>query len=232
MSALAWLLVEALAPFELAADATVYALAAGPLVLLCCVLAWTGLWLASTRDPERRRRLRREAFLTPCAFAPLAVLAPWVVAPSAFGPSYGSFPFFVAWLTRYPTFGPVNHEVLLGIGAVLGACAMPSVLAVYATTRRSLRPHVVATLALLQLVAYVPVFVRLDQDLLAYAVIVARGGTTTLLGPVSGAWWQNTLSALSGASGALLRLGATLTMIAFVPLTMRAEEPVAVWETD
>lgn len=229
--ALAGLLVQALAPFAVAATVTGLGVAAGPYVLLFGALAAAGLGLASLRDPARRRRLRREAWLIPCALAPLAALAPWAIAPTPLGPSYGSLPFFLAWLPRHATLGPESHEVLLGIGAVLGACALPACLALHALGTRRPAPRVVAPLAVLQLVAYVPVLVRLDLELLAFAAAVARDGLPTIVGPVEASGWSRLGSALVVASGALLRLAATAVTLAFVPASLRAEEPLVVWET-
>jgi hypothetical protein len=63
----------------------------------------------------------------------------------------------------------------------------------------------VVTLAILQLVAYLPVLLRLDMDLLGYAAGVSHEGQLTIAGPIVGAWWQNALSALMIGAGALLR---------------------------
>lgn len=228
--ALAVLLAEAFGGFELSSRLVFFGLPAGPLVLSAGALSALGLLAASVRDPERAARLRREALLVPCVLAPLAVLSPWVIAPSHLGPSYASLPFFLAWLDRYPTMGPVNHEVLLGIGAVLGACALPALLAAHVAIARRPAPRVVIPLALLQLVAYLPVLVRLDAEILAYAAMIAREGPIAFLGPIEGPWWQDALHALMVGAGALLRALATLAMLAMVPLSLRAEEPLVVWE--
>src|SRR4051812_42271524 len=56
------------------------------------------------------------SLLAPACIAPLAVLYPWTLAPSHLGGiGYGGFTFFRFWLTKYPNWGPINHEVLLGI---------------------------------------------------------------------------------------------------------------------
>ncbi|MCB9594849.1 MAG: hypothetical protein H6719_19160 [Sandaracinaceae bacterium] len=228
--ALVALVVEAL-PSELGGDVMMYGLLVGPVVLALGAIAAAWLLVSAVRDPERAVRLRREALLVPCVLAPLGVLAPWTLAPSHFGTSYGSLPFFLSWVDRYPTVGPVNHEVLLGIGAVLGACALPAALAAHVALTRRPRPRVVITLAILQLVAYLPVLLRLDGDLLLASAAVARGGEWTIAGPVAASWWQNALAGLAIGAGAMLRASATFVMLAFVPLSLRAREPVVVWET-
>lgn len=227
--ALGCLVVEAVDPVSLV---SLYGLLVGPVVLGLGFVASLRLLALAMRDPERAPRLRREALLVPCVLAPLAVVSPWVIAPSHFGDAYGSLPFFLAWLDRYPTALGVNHEVLLGIGAVLGSCALPAAMAFHVGTSRRPRPSVVIALAVLQLVAYVPVLLRLDADLLAYAGYVARGGPINVLVPVFQPWWDSVVTALSVGAGALLRALATLAMLALVPLSVRwARAPEPVWET-
>ena len=189
-----------------------------PLYLL--VLGLSILKARATEDIESRRRIVDTALLLPCAFAPLLVATPWTVAPSHLGISLGSFPFFVSWLTRYPTLGPVNDEVLLGIGAVLGACALPAALAAHAWLGRAPRLSVVALLASLQLVAYLPVLVRLDAGLLLFAAM----DPFAMFGP-------SVVAVLTVAGGAVLRLWATLAMIAYVPITALRARHTTIWES-
>lgn len=208
--------------------------AAAPWVLLLGVVSAGALGLAAWRHPERRIRLGRDALLVPCVLAPLAALSPWTVAPSPLGPGLGGLPFFLSWLTRYPTVGPVNHEVLLGTLAVLGACALPAALAHHVATSRHPRVRTIALLAALQLAAYLPVLVRLDAALLAHGWTAVQHGS---LGPVvapgrATAGWQSALLASRIAVGPLLRLAATASMLAFVPIGLRARAaPAEVWET-
>lgn len=227
--ALICLIVEAVDPMS---DVALGGMLAGPVVLALGLVTAGWLLARALRDPERAPRLRREALLVPCVLAPLAVLSPWVVAPSHFGVALGGLPFFVSWLDRYPTMLGVNHEVLLGIGALLGACAMPAALAFYVGTRRTPRPPVVVTLVALHLVAYLPVLLRLDLEVLGYAALVAREGPLSIFGAGRAPWWSNALMALSIGGGALLRLLATSSMLAVVPWSLRAAKaPPVVWET-
>jgi hypothetical protein len=169
-------------------------------------------------DADERRRVVDTGLLLPCAFAPLLVAAPWTVAPSHFGIGLGSFPFFVAWLTRYPNVGPINLEVLLGIGAVLGTSALPAALAAHAWLGRTPRLGVVALLAALQLVSYIPVLVRLDLDLVDLGIGLSEGA------PIP-------IAVLAFAGGPVLRLWATLAMLAYVPITALRARQVTVWES-
>ena len=163
-----------------------------------------------TPDAEARGRRIEAALLFPCALAPLGVLAPWVVAPSHVGIGVGNFGFFLHWMTRYPNLGPINGEVLLGMGAVLGASTMPSLLAAHAWFAHPSRARTTAVLVLLHLVAYVPVLLRLDVGLFAYARLVATDGPVSLL---SSGW--SAFSAASFAGGAILRAFTTLCALTF-----------------
>ncbi len=226
--ALGCLVVEAVDPMSLV---SLYGLLVGPVVIGLGLVASLRLLVLAMRDPERAPRLRREAILVPCVLAPLAVVSPWVIAPSHFGPAYGNVSFFLAWVDRYPTVLGVNHEVVLGIGALLGACALPAALAFHVGTAARPRPWIVAFLAALQLVAYLPVLSHLDLEILGYASRVAEEGAWTIAGPIRGSWWQNLCAGLGVGAGALLRALATLSMLALVPLSVRwSRAPEPVWE--
>lgn len=116
-------------------------------------------------------RAPRLALLWPATLAPLAALTPWVLAPSGLGPSLGGAPFFVSWLTRYPTALGVNVEVALGMGAMLGACAVPGFAALHTAWVGEPSRRASALLGLAQLVSYTPVLIVLDAPLLAYAAL-------------------------------------------------------------
>lgn len=189
------------------------------LVVLGLTVAGMGLMaLAALRargsSPERAARLRREVWLVPCVMAPLSVLSPWTLAPGGIGLGVGGARFFLTWLTRYPTLGPVNAEVALGIGALLGASAMPAFFALYAVGARTLRPRVVAVFIGLQLLAYAPVFLRLDAELLWVPTRV----------------WPTPL-ALTFSAGALGRLLATLSMVVCLVGAVRRPTRAMSWET-
>lgn len=124
------------------------------------------LFLLAARRPERPADLWR----VPCLLAPLATIYPWAVVPSHLGMAVGGLPLFLGWLTRYPNFGPVNGEILLGIGCVLGASAMPVLFAELAR-RRPGRPGLLLGVLLLGLVPYVPVLLRLDIELVLAGIL-------------------------------------------------------------
>lgn len=209
-SGLAWLCAELFAgqrvdPFE------GVGLLIGVVVAPTCAIATLVSFVCARRaaSPEARERWRVRALLLPCALAPLFLACPWVVAPSHLGPALGSARFFVGWLTRYPNLGPINLEVLLGMGAVLGTCAVPAALAAYVALAPTPRRWVPPLLAGLQLVAYVPVLLRLDVDLVTFAVATSHDA----VGLVS-------LLAIGG--GPIAHLGATLAMLAFAVRSIRA----------
>ena len=194
---------------------------AGLWTLALLALSATGLLLASFARPARAARLRRDALLAPCVLAPLAVLSPWVLAPSHLGVALGGFPFFLSWLDRYPTVLGVNHEVLLGIGAVLGCAAMPALFAVASVRARHLRARTVLIFLAMTLVAYVPVLVNLDAGILGCAVFLGSGPDPSAA-PL----------AASMAAGPLLHLLSVASMIAFVGVSLRARGAAPpVWET-
>ena len=122
----------------------------------------------------------------PALVAPLSVCFPWTAVPSKIGITFGEFGFFLHWLTKYPTVGPVNHEVLLGILCVLGCGFMPWLSAVLRRHGNSGRAaHLV--LAGLALIPYVPVLIRLDANLFlagTYSAATAGAPIWVALGPV------------------------------------------------
>lgn len=176
--------------------------------------------LASDDEDERRRRWD-EALLAPCVLAPLAVIAPWVTLPAPLGVGLGDLPFFLAWLTRYPN----NYEVVLGIGAMLGACAMPAFFAFYVAQARAPRAGLVLAFLMLQLLSYLPVLFALDAETALVALFVACNGLWLFPGGEGEPWF-----ALSIAAGALLRGLATLAMLAFFVRALRRAAPRVVWE--
>lgn len=108
----------------------------------------------------------RRVWLLPCVLAPLGLLVPWAVAPSRIpgATAVGGYAFFRHWLTKYPTLGPVSHEVLLGMLCVVGLAIVPVVFVLALLRGRPPRGLAIA-LALVQLVLFVPVLIRLDAAL-------------------------------------------------------------------
>ncbi len=128
---------------------------------------------------QHARILRRLAALSPCCLAPLAILGAWTVAP---GPGYGGFGYFLHWLTKYPNFGPINIEVLIGILCVLLSSLLPAAFASYAITQRPRRLLVLALVAL-ELACLVAVIINLDFAMLFWGFTVIRS-PTLFVGPV------------------------------------------------
>ena len=93
---------------------------------------------------------------------PLSVIYPWTVAAGGLGPAAGGFPFFIDWLTKYPNWGPINYEVLLGILCVLGASSIPVAFAMYYVLARPPRMWVLGTILALDLIAFIPLMIDLD----------------------------------------------------------------------
>jgi hypothetical protein len=85
----------------------------------CLVLLTWGCW------KPRYRNIVRNAVL---ALAPLAWLYPWAMVPDHIGMGWVSLPFFLEWLVKYPNFGPVNYEVLLGMLCIVGTGVIPVLL--------------------------------------------------------------------------------------------------------
>lgn len=86
---------------------------AGPTLLAGMVLGLPILagvfWKRGDPHPVAR------AALIITLLSPLSVVLPWASVPANIGLGLANFAFFVEWLTKYPNFGPINYEVLLGI---------------------------------------------------------------------------------------------------------------------
>jgi hypothetical protein len=103
-----------------------------------------------------------------CSLVPLAVLDAWVPAPG-FPGALGGYRYFLHWLTKYPNFGPINIEVLLGLVCVLMASFIPAVFAIFASAGR-LRPSIALAIIAGELLFLVPVILSLDIGLLLAGV--------------------------------------------------------------
>lgn len=134
-----------------------------PALILALAVVLLG---ASFRDGKAR--LRVAALVFACAAAPVALVYPWAVA-TRFPGAVGDVSYFLGWLTRYPNFGPVNIEVLAGIAAVVTTGFLPALAAALFLLRAPRRALQAA--AAVSLIAYFPVLVRLDVDLLRIADI-------------------------------------------------------------
>jgi hypothetical protein len=125
------------------------------------------------------------ASLVPCFLAPLALLYPWTVAPSHLGGiGWGGAGFFLHWLTKYPDFGPVNIEVLVGIAAILCLGFLPVIFGVLALGKYRLM--LLSSLACVIWIAYLPIIIRLDSDLVLAALYGSAGQSLLFLsyGPI------------------------------------------------
>ena len=171
-----------------------------------------GAWFVTKRTASRRVAPLLAAAIAPCALAPLGVAAAWAVVPGHLGMSYGGFSFFLHWLTKYPNLGPVNYEVLLGMLCLLGGSAIPAALAFYRLQTRVQTSWTLAAFLVLQLVAYIPLFIRLDFYQLFYAVVVCLAGPMTAMGGVPMSVAER-LGIASEGAGAFIRLAATIGML-------------------
>lgn len=149
-----WLLADGTGLLTAPLHGTVATIPIPPLILTAAI----GLFAVSFRAGHAG--LRRAALLLPCAAAPAALLYPWV---ATHGPPAGGFaelPYFLSWLFRYPNLGPFNYQVLAGIAAMLAAGFLPALVAVLAQVRAPRRA--LRTVAVLAMIAYLPVLIRLD----------------------------------------------------------------------
>ena len=140
-----------------------------PIPLMVLIASAILLWLSGRRRAHSSR-LRFAAFLVPCFLAPLALLYPWTIAPSHLsGISWGGARFFLHWLTKYPNFGPVNLEVLAGIAAMLCLGFLPVLFGVLALRRSRLMALI--SIVCVIWIAYVPIIIRLDSNLILAGLI-------------------------------------------------------------
>jgi hypothetical protein len=190
----------------------------GPLLLVALPIA-----LAQGR-PEGRgigAHARRLAALSPCLIATLSVLYPWTVAPGKGFPAVGGFSYFIGWLTKYPNWGPINYEVLLGILCMLGASSIPVAFALYHVQARPPRAGVLGTILLLDLVAFIPLVIYLDFDHWRGAVLAFfddRLFPRYIFFPL--------------ACGCLLRAAPVAVMLALAVRSLRAPSPAAAAPAD
>jgi hypothetical protein len=163
---------------------------------------------ALTARGRGSRALASRIVATPALLAPVAVCFPWTVAPSHLGLAFGEFGFFVHWLTKYPGWGAVNHEVLLGILCVLGCAFLPWLAAVLRVLERGGRAAQGVLLGLV-LIPYIPVLVRLDVGLFIAGVFAGSAGPR----PAPPLWV---------VFGPVLRLASILSMIGMLLDSRRA----------
>jgi hypothetical protein len=128
--------------------------------LLVCVLLFT---LLNFLVPAKRRDFLELAVLTPCFIAPLAVSGLWSLAPGTLGIGIGGFEYFLHWLTKYPNFGPLNLEVLMGALCILGTFFLPALFSLYSVVAKRPRLTYLFLFILADLVVYAAVFFRLDR---------------------------------------------------------------------
>lgn len=162
------------------------------------VIVWwpVGTWFY-VRSRHGAQRGLQAAALASCVVAPLAVFASWALMPGAIFASTASFGTFLHWLTKYPSLGPINREVLGGIVCVLTASLLPWFFAMYRMTASAPRPRALWAMVALQLAVYAPLVWRLDAAQLVYGAIMLPGL------PAFGAAFLG---------GALARLAATAAM--------------------
>jgi len=156
---LAWLLAT-ICGLELRVPEKLLGLIVGLSFLLPVATMFT-----ARRSAKLATNLQPLAILTPCFLAPLSVLHVWTIGPSNIGLGTGGFRFFLGWLTKYPDFGPVNFEVLLGTLCVLGAGAMPVGFALYALMSEKKSKYILMVWTVLCLIPFSAVLIALDINL-------------------------------------------------------------------
>lgn len=120
--------------------------------------------------------VRRSLSLVPALLAPASLLFPWAVVPGHLGLGLAGARYFVHWLTKYPSLGPINWQVGAGIVCVLGCAWLPVVFAAYVLRARAPSTVRVTALAVACVAVYVPVLLRLDLGLWTLASGWDRGG--------------------------------------------------------
>lgn len=139
----------------------------GPVALLTAVLFSLILGIVFRAN---RSTIRALVMLSPCYAAPFGLLQPWTAAPGLGGIYFGGYRFFLGWLVKYPNFGPINYEVLLGILCVMGSVILPAIYAFYLSCTRQPRKWFAWGLLLWVLVCYIPMFVQLDLALISFGL--------------------------------------------------------------
>ena len=111
------------------------------------------------------------AMLIPLIMAPFSILGHWSIWESNSG-----ITFFLKWLTKYPNFGPINYEVLLGIICIVMCSVIPVVFAFYFLRVKKCKSVNLIIIILLDLLFYIPVIIRLDFISLGFAIIYLKEG--------------------------------------------------------
>ena len=158
-------------------------------ILAGSILCPFALIVAARRDPDHEHQWMRLAVLAPCFLAPLSILHVWAIVPSPMGVGLGGLQTFLHWLTKYPNWGPVNMEILLGILCVLGAGATPVGFGL-AALKPKVHRWVLVLLAIGWAIPFVTVVLYLDGTLwwLGTTSFPSFGGPVTdrsvLYGPI------------------------------------------------
>lgn len=129
------------------------------------ILLPISLILAAKIIDKTDQPLELMALLSPCFMAPLSVLHIWALVPGNLGIGEGGFEFFLGWLVKYPNFGPVNLDILLGILAVLGTGVMPVIFGLYFWYTKKRSDLLLRLLSILFLIPFFAVFFVLDLGL-------------------------------------------------------------------
>ena len=104
------------------------------------------------------------AYTIPGFMAPTALFSAWTLTPSHLGGvAWGGIHYFLEAVTRYPSVGPVNSEVFIGILLVLCVSYLPVAIAWGYLSHWS--RTTMYTLLLLAVIGYVIVAVHLDFNL-------------------------------------------------------------------
>ena len=126
--------------------------------------------------------------LSICSLTPFSAMYPWVISPGHLGIGFGGFNFFIEWLTKYPDFWKINIEVLIGIICFITASFVPGIFSCIYVRKKS--RGILALLAIVEIVFYAPVLVKLDYPFFSIVVtnvlykISPIGYCASLFGPV------------------------------------------------
>jgi len=128
-----------------------------PLVLVVSSFLWL------YRKYVLRRELSTDFWLHLCFLAPFALWYPWVITRGSGGGNagFGGFLYFVEWLSKHPNFAGVNIQVLIGLACMLAVSLLPAIYAFHALSEKP-RMGMLLTIYSVCLIAFMPVFIRLD----------------------------------------------------------------------
>jgi len=107
--------------------------------------------------------LKQHSIVTALLFlSPLSLSMIWVFVPGGMTGGFAGYEFFIESVSRYPNWGSVNLEVVLGLVCIVMSAFLPTVFALSFLFKCAYRQQFLAAILLLYLVIYIPVFMKLD----------------------------------------------------------------------